>query len=146
MDEIRFYSKCGEWECLSNFWAAPFDLDGRTWQTVEHYFQAAKTDDVAEIEKVQNAATPAKAKAAGRKVKLRPDWEAVKESVMLRALRAKFEQNAPLRATLLSTGDAVLKEAAPRDYHWGIGRTGSGKNRLGVLLMQVRSELCSQNS
>ena len=34
-----------------------------------------------------------------------------------------------------------LIEAAPADYFWGVGRTGTGKNRLGVLLMELRAAL-----
>lgn len=141
MNEIRFYSSSETWACLSNFWHAPFRLDGAEWPTVEHYFQAAKTDDADERRRVQLATSPAKAKSIGRKVTLRKNWEAVKEEVMYRALKAKFSQNTDLKQVLLDTKEAILKEAAPRDYHWGIGKTGSGKNRLGVILMKVREEL-----
>lgn len=142
MNEISFYSKSEEYACLSNFHVAPFKLDGKSWPTVEHFFQAAKSLDECDQERIRLLATPGKAKAAGRKVLLRPDWERVKEGVMLRALKAKFSDPA-LRARLLETGEAVLVEAAPRDYYWGIGAKRTGKNRLGVLLMQVREELRS---
>lgn len=141
MNEIRFYSTSEKWACLSNFWHAPFNLDGWDWPTVEHYFQAAKTDNFEERKRVYAAKSPALAKSIGRRVTLRPNWDAIKEDVMLRALVAKFAQNLELKAVLVGTGDAELKEAAPRDYHWGIGRTGTGKNRLGILLMRVREEL-----
>ena len=76
-----------------------------------------------------------------RKLPLRRDWESVKEKVMLDALRAKFTQNADLKAILLGTGDAVLVEHTARDAYWGDGGDGSGKNRLGRLLMRLRDEL-----
>ena len=76
-----------------------------------------------------------------RKRPLRPDWEAVKEQVMLEVLRAKFTQHEDLKAVLLGTGDAKLVEHTEKDSYWGDGGDGSGKNRLGLLLMQLREEL-----
>ncbi len=72
---------------------------------------------------------------------LRADWESVKEDVMRRALRAKFTAHPELRDLLLGTGDADLVENAPGDYYWGVGKDGSGKNRLGALLVELRAAL-----
>ena len=44
---------------------------------------------------------------------------------------------------MLDTGGALLVENAPGDYYWGIGADGTGKNRLGRILMEVRNELRS---
>ena len=60
---------------------------------------------------------------------------------MLAALRAKFTQHDELKAVLLGTGDAELVEHTANDRYWGDGGDGSGKNRLGALLMQVRAEI-----
>jgi ribA/ribD-fused uncharacterized protein len=76
-----------------------------------------------------------------RKLPLRRDWEGVKDQVMLQAVRTKFAQHDDLRATLLDTGDALLVEHTANDSYWGDGGDGSGKNRLGQILMQVREEL-----
>jgi ribA/ribD-fused uncharacterized protein len=76
-----------------------------------------------------------------RKLPLRRDWEAVKDQVMLEALRAKFTQHEDLRAILLGTGEARLVEHTANDSYWGDGGDGSGKNRLGQLLMGLREEL-----
>jgi ribA/ribD-fused uncharacterized protein len=75
--------------------------------------------------------------------RIRPDWEEIKEAVMLSAITAKFKQNDPIRAVLLATGSRTLIENSPVDYYWGCGKTGTGRNRLGVLLMRVREELRS---
>ena len=56
-------------------------------------------------------------------------------------VRAKFEQHAEIREVLLGTGDAEIIENAPGDYYWGIGSRGTGKNMLGIILMEVRAEL-----
>ena len=60
---------------------------------------------------------------------------------MLEAVRAKFSQHEDLKLILLGTGDAKLIEHTENDSYWGDGGDGSGKNRLGQILMQVRVEL-----
>lgn len=128
---------------LANFYPAPFTLDGRVWPTSEHYFQAQKFAGTPYEEAIRQTPSPMIAARMGRSRQrpLRPDWEAVKEDVMLAALRAKFAQHADLRAALLATGSAHLVERAPRDAYWGDGPNGQGHNRLGALLEQVRAEL-----
>ena len=76
-----------------------------------------------------------------RAVPIRPDWEEVKDDAMRRAVLAKFEQNVAIHAILLATGDADIVENAPKDYYWGCGADGSGKNMLGIILMEVRAIL-----
>jgi ribA/ribD-fused uncharacterized protein len=144
-DPIYFYSKTTAWHELSNFAPFGFAEDGAYWPTVEHYFQAQKfpgPDNAAYREKIRKSKTPKEAKALGRtrSIAIRPDWEEVRDSIMLAALRKKFA-TAKLRDLLLSTGDRPLVEASPFDYYWGCGRSGRGKNRLGELLMQTRAEL-----
>ena len=72
---------------------------------------------------------------------LRPDWEKVKDEVMLQALRMKFNQHPEISKELLATGDAILIEHTQNDDYSADGGDGSGKNKLGLLLMQVRNEL-----
>ena len=65
---------------------------------------------------------------------------------MKRALVAKFPQNLKAQRRLLKTGSKTLIEAAPNDKYWGVGKDGTGKNRLGHLLMEVRTELSEKKS
>ena len=46
---------------------------------------------------------------------------------------------------LLATGEEELIENAPGDYYWGCGRTGTGLNMLGKILMEVRNALRGEN-
>jgi len=73
-----------------------------------------------------------------RKQKLRRDWESVKVGVMRTAVLAKFTQYEELQTLLLSTGDAKLVEHTENDDYWGDGGDGSGRNKLGRILMEVR--------
>ena len=120
-------------------------MGGESWPTVEHYFQAQKFGGAGcEVhrERIRESNSPAQAKRLGqsRKYPLRRDWERVKEGIMKQALRGKF-RDPGLRKLLLSTGKRRLIEASPYDSYWGEGRDGKGKNRLGVLLMELREEL-----
>ncbi|MBC1611668.1 DUF1768 domain-containing protein, partial [Listeria welshimeri] len=67
-------------------------------------------------------------------------WESMKDEVMLKAIRAKVEQHSEVKEILLSTGNAILVEHTEKDNYWGDGGDGSGKNRLGKILMKVRDE------
>ncbi len=140
---IAFYSVGDPFGELSNFAPFPISLKGKRWPTSEHYFQAQKFAGTPHEEEIRRAKKPRIAAEMGRDRKrpLRRDWEAVKDAVMTEALRAKFSQHADLRALLLSTGDARLVEHTANDSYWGDGGDGSGKNRLGELLMKVRDEL-----
>lgn len=139
---ICFYRVNEPFGFLSNFARAAIVVDGLRWPTSEHYFQAQKFAGVPQQEQVRAARTPMEAATLGRSLPgLRSDWDAVKDEVMLRALRAKFAQHPSLRTELLDTGDAILVERTANDAYWADGGDGSGKNRLGELLMQVREEL-----
>jgi len=142
-DPIRFYSVADEYGEFSSFAPYPIVVDGRRWPTSEHYFQAAKFKDQRDQDAVRKAKSPMLAARMGRdrKRKLRPDWESCKVSVMRKAVFAKFTQHPDLGALLLSTGDAKLVEHTENDDYWGDGGDGRGKNMLGRILMDVRSEL-----
>jgi N-glycosidase YbiA len=129
----------GNYLYLSNFAVAYFfDKKGREWKSTEHYYQAMKSTDWNDQKNIRLAATPYKSKQLGKKVKLRPDWEEVKEAVMMDALLYKFSQNEVLRIRLLRTGNAMLVEGNTwGDRYWGVC-DGKGKNRLGICLMKVR--------
>lgn len=135
-----------EWDFLSNFFPVPVEIEGITYPTTEHAFQAMKTHETSERYLVRDASTPAGAKRKGKKVALRDNWDTERFAVMEQVLRAKF--SAPhLRDKLLATGDRVLIEGNTwRDTTWGMVRdkaTGQwrGRNELGKLLMKLRDEL-----
>jgi N-glycosidase YbiA len=140
---IYFYSTSGKYGCFSNFSQHGFELDGAWWFTSEHYFQAQKFVGTPHAEQIRQVRTPKDAAKMGRERSrpLRPDWEQVKDDVMRKAVLRKFETHADIREILLSTGDELIVENAPRDYYWGCGADGSGKNMLGQILMEVREIL-----
>lgn len=138
----RIYGFFGPNDFLSNFHPSPIVLEGIRYPTVEHAFQAFKTLDVTKRREIAMLRSPGAAKRAGRRLALRPDWEQVKTGVMLACLREKYRIGV-FGALLLETGESELIEANTwGDRVWGVDRaTGTGENRLGRLLMQVRGEL-----
>jgi N-glycosidase YbiA len=129
---------------LSNFYRASFLLQGYQWPTVEHFYQAHKCRDAHHQAQIRAAPSPKVAKQLGRAVgasALRPDWEHWRMTVMLQALVAKFAQNQALAQRLLATDEQTLVEASPTDAFWGCDADGQGQNRLGCLLMSLRSAL-----
>ena len=145
-DPIYFYTKNDPFYELSNFAPFGFECDSVYWPTVEHFFQAQKFLDPQHRERIMRAPGPREARSLGqsRDIPIRADWEAVREDVMLQALRLKF-QRPELQALLLNTGARPLLEASPFDHFWGTGQDGSGQNRLGHLLERLRQELAAKN-
>ena len=102
-----------------------------------------KFHDVAIQEKIRSLGSPMGAAIEGRSRAnpIRPDWEQVMEEVMMTCLRAKFEQHPTLKTLLISTYPRTLAELSFKDDYWGTRPDGSGRNRLGHLLMHYRQEL-----
>ena len=147
----------GEWRVLSNMHEAPFQIDSITFPTVEHYFQWAKAKqfgDGAIADKILKTPSPKAVKALGKKVKdfVKEEWDKTKDGIMRMAVKAKFIQHPDLKTKLLETGKRPIGEASARDKYWGIGTSADtskandpskwpGKNVLGKMLMELRTEL-----
>jgi ribA/ribD-fused uncharacterized protein len=140
-NEIRFYRVGDAYGCFSNFSAHPIEIDDERWLTTEHYFQAMKNDDPAHRSMIQATVSPMEAARLGRTTNLRPDWDAVKDDVMRTALRAKIDQHSDVREALLGTDTAKLIEHTVNDRYWADGGDGTGLNRLGHMLVELRDEL-----
>ena len=140
---IRFSSQSDTHREFSNF--APFgiDLDGESWPTAEHYYQAQKFTDAGLQARIRAAAKPiiAKSLADKHRANIRPDWDAVKDDVMYRVVRRKFDLHPSLRDLLLATGDEEIIESVPHDAYWGSGPDGTGLNKLGRIVERIRAEL-----
>lgn len=170
--------------CFSNFYIhneIPFTIPDCCWnliltkcasipQTIQVTFseksimlcKAAAMGDIDSYRKIANSATPGEAKNLGRQVQNFDEgiWQSVLLTVAFEAVYQKFlgltlshrwEPN-----ILLGTNDALIVEAAPGDFIWGIGyprghsycqdpcRWGSG-NVLGFALMKARHALVKTN-
>lgn len=144
-------------ECFSQWYPAPFTIEGDTYATAEHYMMAEKArlfHDEATRALILQATHPDQAKKLGRRVQNFDDtrWNAERFEVVVRGNAAKFSQHPELRQYLLQTEPRVLVEASPMDTIWGIGLAQDhakannpaewrGLNLLGFALMEVRREL-----
>jgi hypothetical protein len=125
---------------LSNFHPSTIYVDGKSYKTCEHAYQAHKTLDENIRDIIRRAATPAEAKKLGRCIQIRPDWDSVKLELMRDFIKKKFE-NPFLRPRLLSTSNAELVyNNTWNDTFWGICR-GTGSNWLGKIIMDERDAI-----
>jgi ribA/ribD-fused uncharacterized protein len=142
---------------LSQWWPAPFTVDGVRYATAEHFMMAEKArlfGDGASRDRILAVSDPAAAKALGRCVRGfdRRRWEEHRFGTVVAGNTAKFTQHPDLGAYLAATVGQVLVEASPRDRIWGTGLAAdhpaagdplrwSGLNLMGFALMTVRSSL-----
>lgn len=130
-----------EYFFLSNFYEAPLKYNGLIFPSAESAFQAMKCPERASE---FCGISPSDAKRLGRSVKLRSDWNNVREQIMYEICFAKFSQNARLKQKLLATGEVLLVEGNHwHDTFWGVCN-GQGANKLGQILMRIRDELGKQ--
>lgn len=141
----------GAYADFSNFPLRPVAYQRAIYPSKEHAFAAAKTLDPAESGRIAAASTAAAAKDLGRRVTLRPEWDAlVRYEAMQEILANDFDRrrNPPTQHDLLlSTGDALLVEGNTwHDEHWGRcacakHAANPGLNHLGRELMALRGRL-----
>jgi ribA/ribD-fused uncharacterized protein len=143
--------------CFSQWWPAPFTVDGVRYATAEHWMMAKKAELFGDAEtraRIVATEKPDEAKALGRQVKGYDDarWAEARYGFVVEGNHHKFAQHPELAAFLRGTGSRVLVEASPVDPVWGIGlderhedaphpARWKGTNLLGFALMEVRSAL-----
>lgn len=135
-------SFAGPHRFLSNFHPACVILDGHSYRTVEHAYQAAKSLDASVRRRVAMCYRAADAKTLGKILATRPDWYIgnTRLRIMRDLLVQKFGTE-PLRGQLIDTGQARLVEGNYwGDRYWGVCE-GTGENHLGRLLMEIREDL-----
>lgn len=128
---------------LSNDYSCSVKVGNVKYKCAEAAFQAYKFTDNPSLFNRFKKMDGKEALAYGEKNNFQQvkNWYHIRETIMLAVLKAKFEQHADLKELLLATGDAYLVEHSKKDAFWSDRKDGTGKNRLGHLLMQVRGEL-----
>lgn len=131
-----------DYEFLSNGFPCNIEFDGEIYASLEHAFQAAKTNDFSVRESIKNATTSADAKHIGRNVLLVSDWDNQRLDIMADLVRQKFTNNLDLKIKLLMTGSKDLVQGGMwRDQFWGVDKNGIGENNLGKILMKIRDSI-----
>ncbi len=143
--------------CCSQWFPAPFAIDGVNYPTAEHYMMAEKArlfGDKDMLANILECKTPKEAKASGRKVQNFDGeiWQKHCSQIVVKANQAKFLANPGFADWLVATAPKVIVEASMWDRIWGIGMVASapgardpklwkGQNLLGFALMEVRDLL-----
>jgi ribA/ribD-fused uncharacterized protein len=155
MSIIFFYGN-GDYYLFSNFYPSKFEDDnGNKYCCSEQFFMKKKQEKFdpnnKELsDKIMSNKNPAQIKSFGRQVRNYSDkeWDKVRYSIMLEALKYKFSVP-EFKKMLLDTGNKLIVEASKTDAIWGIGLSKSeaekispefwpGKNLLGKALMETR--------
>lgn len=157
---IFFWHEYEENGCFSQWYRAPFTVEGITYQTCEQYMMAKKAllfNDIEHYYLIMGEPDPRKDKAYGKDVRNYDGdlWHSCNEEIIFHANYAKFSQHMELKEALLATGDKQLVEASPKDKIYGIGLEASdpratdptkwkGTNLLGKTLVKVRTLLAGE--
>lgn len=157
-DFVLFYSHDSP---FSNFFPAPYELDGVRFHCSEQgmmYAKAVLFEDRDIAKRILAARTPMEAKKLGRKVHgfNQKRWDENKLRLVQRHLQAKFTSTPELRAKLVASGKRHFVECSPRDCIWGIGlgilnpqatnpEAWRGQNLLGQSLDRVRDSIVASN-
>jgi len=113
----------GPYKCLGNSYSATILVEGITYPSVEHAFQAAKVSDRATKFQISKASL-AEVRNLLEDIWIRPNWNDVKYATLHQLVTLKFQSHEDLADILLSTENKPL-----------------GNGQLGKILMKVRSEL-----
>jgi ribA/ribD-fused uncharacterized protein len=145
-DPIKFYNRGEPYYQFTNFYPAAVIIDEQRWPSTEHYFQAQKFVGTPYLDIVRGMPSAREAFQLSRNPTVsqwrRSDWDAVKDDIMLKALRCKFAQHTDLMNLLWETGEKEIIEHTANDSYWADGGgPGRGLNKLGKLLMQVRDDI-----
>jgi len=156
---IPFFTKLENgYSCLSQWHRSSFTVEGVSYGTAEQFMMHAKArlfgdDEMAR--RILDADAAHDQKRLGQNVRgFKTElWERERCAIAFAGNLAKFSQSAGLRKRLLRSKGAILAEASPKDFIWGVGlahdnpdlqnpRLWQGMNLLGYVLMSVRTALC----
>lgn len=142
---------------FSNWAKYSFIMDGIKFSSSEQafmYLKAKLFGDEENMKKILESKSPMIVKRLGRAVKPFDSYvfDKYKFDFMVKVNYEKFTQNENLKKLLLSTGDATIVEASPKDGIWGIKMDVNdpdfnnpekwrGLNLLGKALMVVRDKI-----
>lgn len=128
---------------FSNLSAHRVSYNGVEYPTVEHAFHAQKFADQSIRQQIKDSASPLQALTLARQLKpqRRTDWDEVKVGILTEIVREKVLQHKEVHEALMATGTDDIVEINPNDDFWGNGPDGNGQNRMGKILMHIRSEL-----
>ena len=141
--QVYFYPP--EYYVFDNFSSFQVEYKGKVYPTSEHAYQSSKfiNTDKELAERIRNAKSAHEALklAEANSEKMEKNWDDIKLGVMKEILHCKVSQHEYVKKKLLQSGNREIVEDSWRDDYWGWGEDRKGKNMLGKLWMEVRSEI-----
>lgn len=138
----NFSSESTRW--LSNFYPCDIIFENNHYASVEHAYMSAKSLDPNWKQFCIETEKPGIVKKNSYEIELRSDWNNIKVNVMKECVTQKFSKE-PFCTKLLDTNDEYIQEGNWwNDKFWGVDLNANppiGKNILGILIMEVRSNL-----
>ncbi len=138
------YEFRNEYSFLSNFYPCKVIYNGNVFNSSEHAYMSAKSNEDWWLNFCLTEIKPGKVKTMSKSIKLIDNWEEIKVKVMYDVLLSKFS-NEHLKMLLLNTGNENIVEG---NYHgdkfWGVDLRQTpniGENHLGRLQMGIRSKI-----
>lgn len=133
----------GDYDFLSNDFVCPFKYGGLEYSNVEAAFIASRSSNEGQKRKISKLSA-GNARKKRNKIEEDPEWYDNRDTILYDILKAKFEQNEPLKNKLIKTSTAKLVNTVSyNDIEYGV-YMGKGKNKLGKLLMELRKNLLSK--
>jgi ribA/ribD-fused uncharacterized protein len=144
---LYFYKayKSGVSAGYSNFIINPIKTDIGNFQNAEAAFQAYKDiNNIDYIKNLESTESPFVVKQLGQNCNLPSDWYSKKYELMKKVINFKFDQYPEFQKSLIESNLRCIYHQNMKDNYWGKG-DGSGFNKLGVILMQIREERLLSN-
>lgn len=89
------------------------------------------------VESILQSSDPFEIYKLGKLISTSVSWKKDRVKVMRQLLVAKYNQSSKFREELKATDRKVLVEDTPNEF-WGRGKNNTGRNILGLLLMEIR--------
>lgn len=142
-EQIFFYEH--EFYVFSNYSSFMLEWKGKLYPTSEHAYHSEKFDNEEMKEEIRNAKSAHDSQVYANKNmdKRKTNWDNIKLGIMKEILKAKVSQHPYVMKKLIQSGKKELIEDSWRDDFWGWGPNKDGKNHLGKLWMEIRSELAN---
>ena len=140
---IEFCSCHIPYNCLSNSYLCELKINNKTYNSVDHYYYSMLFTQRPDIQqKIIECRTFRDIYLLAKKHYHDMDycWYTRRIQIMSVALSAKFARS-KFADVLLNTGTSKLVHVHTPDSYWGTGKTGQGFNRLGELLVKIRTDI-----
>ena len=147
-DTIRFSVQSKNYSFLSNYYCVDIVIDDKQYYHVEGYYQSCKFVNIDDslAKRIQFIRDPIVVSKRGNSYKMtderKNEWDSgLRNRVMKRAIYTKFITSSELSNKLLSTGNSILVENSSDNTYWAVDKDTKDENKLGKILMEVRSVL-----